>query len=202
MNEIGVVDSLKRLESVIGVLSYARRCIVSIERILGPLRQSLSDWKKHSFSVEQIKAVQKQVEAAFGQALDNLKWLVLPGAEADRYVFTLESDWSSGFCGYLLFVEKNGLEKLVDIGSRAVKKVTSSYLGELEAIVWACKRTKAFRGSVPLLVRTDSHAVFDKFKSGYLHDSDVRAFRKWGWLVANEPGFELEIGRASCRERV
>ena len=64
-----------------------------------------------------------------------MKWLVLPGAEANRYVFKLESDWSSGHCGYMLFVEKDGEEKLVDIGSRAVKKGTSSYLGELEAIV-------------------------------------------------------------------
>ena len=193
MKEIGLVDSLKRLESVIGVLSYARRCIVDSERILGPLRDHLSDWKNHSITQEKINVIQGEVADAFGKALDNVRWLVLPGAKADRYVFTLESDWSSGFVGYMLFVEKDGEEKLVDIGSKAVKKATSSYLGELGAIVWACKRTKAFRGSVPLLIRTDSHAVYDKFRAGYLHDDDVRAFRKWGWLVANEPGLKLEF---------
>ena len=52
----------------------------------------------------------------------------------------------------------------------------SSYLGELDALVWACKRTKAFRGLIPVVVRTDSHALVDKWKSQSLYDSDVHAF--------------------------
>ena len=89
--------------------------------------------------------------------------------------------------------EKNGEKHLVDLGSRAHKRVTSSYLGELESIVWACKRTKTLWGSVPLTIRTDSHSIIDKIKSGKIYDSDIRIFRKWEWLVANEPEMKMEF---------
>ena len=193
MQSIGHIKDIKKLESVIGVLSYARRCIVGIERILGPLREKLGEWKAGAFSNESIQEVQYLAETAFHDALDNMKWLTLPGAEADSYIFQLESDWSNSHIGYMLFVQRNGEERLVDIGSKKVKVATSSYLGELDAIVWACKCTKAFRGSIPLTIRTVSHAVYDKTKSGSFYDSDIRAFRKWGWLVTNEPGFKLQF---------
>ena len=30
-------------------------------------------------------------------------------------------------------------------------------------------------------------------KSGKIYDSDIRAFRRWGWLVANEPTMKMEF---------
>ena len=42
------------------------------------------------------------------------------------------------------FALKGGEEHLLDIGRRIQKFTVSSYLGELDAHVWACKRTKAF----------------------------------------------------------
>ena len=87
----------------------------------------------------------------------------------------------------------NEKKALIDLGSRTNNRITSSYLGELDAIIWACKKTKAFRGSVPLTIRTDSHSIFDKYQSKILVDDDVRSFRRWGWLLANEPGFNIEF---------
>ena len=102
--------------------------------------------------------------------------LCCQGGKSDRFAFTIESDWSSKYAGYMLFASRNGEERLLDMGSRRQKIVSSSYLGELDALVWACKRTKAFRGSVPLIVRTDNHALVAKWRSHNLYDSDVRIF--------------------------
>ena len=82
---------------------------------------------------------------------------------------------------------------LIYLRSHTNSRITSSYLGELDAIIWACKKTKikAFRGSIPLITRIDSHSVFDKYQSKILVDDDVRSFRKRGWLIANEPIFNI-----------
>ena len=47
----------------------------------------------------------------------------------------------------------------------------------LDALVWAYKRTKAFQGMLPVVVRTDKHALIEKWKSQGLYDSDIRVFR-------------------------
>ena len=44
MDQVGPVNSIKKLESVVGILSYARRYVKHLERILGPLRAALSEW--------------------------------------------------------------------------------------------------------------------------------------------------------------
>ena len=73
-------------------------------------------------------------------------------------MFVIESDWSSKHEGYMLFASRDGEERLLDIGSRMRTSTISSYLGELYALVWACKRTKELRG-MPMVVRTENHAL-------------------------------------------
>ena len=63
----------------------------------------------------------------------------------------------------------------IALGNRKNANIVSSYLGELEAIVWACKKTKACGGDVPLIIKTDSHSIFDKYKAKILVDNDVRS---------------------------
>ena len=46
---------------------------------------------------------------------------------------------------------------------------------------------------MPLVIRSDSHGVLDKYKAKILEDDDIRSFRRWAWLIANEPGFDLEF---------
>ncbi len=193
MEEVGQVRSVKELERVIGIISYARRAIKDVELILGPLRHDLKTLKKGEVTPGWWREVDWHVKKAFEGCLLNVQWLILPGCEADEYVFELETDWSSGHSGYMLFAKKGDEERLIDLGSQAHGSATSSYLGELDTIQWACKRTKALRGDVPLVVRTDNHGVFNKFRSGCLGDADIRAFRRWGWLIENEPGLRIEF---------
>ena len=193
MDEIGKVQSIKDLERIIGIISYSRRCIKDSELILGPLRKDLKRFKSGAVTEEWKEAVDDHVMTAFKQAITNMHWLTLPGMKADEYKFILESDWSSGYSGYMLFARRDGEDHLVDIGSRAHGLQSSSYLGELDAVVWACKRTKAFRGSIPLIIRTDSNSLYSKVQSGSFYDADVRVFRRWAWLLANEPGFRIEF---------
>ena len=79
-------------------------------------------------------------------AIENVLWLILIGVEAEQFVFVIESDWSSKYVGNMLFVGKDREEQLVDLGGRVQLYATSSCLDELDALVWACKCTKAFRG--------------------------------------------------------
>ena len=39
--------------------------------------------------------------------------------------------------------------------------------------------------------------MFEKYKAKVLVDNDVRSLRRWNWLVANEPGFELRFNPGS-----
>ena len=126
-----------------------------------------------------------RVKEAFKESLANLQYLALPGMEAEGFV--LETDWSGDYAGYMLFL-KDGDDNLhlVDIGSKVGLKAASSYLGELDTIIWACKRTKSYRGDIPLVIRTDNHGILDKSRSRDFYESDLRSFRRWSWLVSNE----------------
>ena len=107
----------------------------------------------------------------------NVHWLTLPGIDAKKFVFIIESNWSSRHMGYMLFASKYGEGRLLDIGSKMQKFAVSSYLGEFNALIWACKRTKAFREMMPVVVRTDNHALVETWTSQSLYDSDIRTFR-------------------------
>ena len=192
MENVGKVSNIKDLERVIGIISYARRTIQKTEEVLAPLRQDLKILKKGNVSEQWFEELNSKVLNAFNSAFENMKDLMLPGCIPNEFI--LETDWSGNFSGYMLFATlANEKKALIDLGSRTNTRITSSYLGELDAIIWACKKTKAFRGSIPLIIRTDSHSIFDKYQSKILVDDDVRSFRRWGWLLANEPGFNIEF---------
>ena len=192
MDNIGKVAKIKDLERVIGIISYARRTIKKTEEVLAPLRQDLKILKKGGVSEQWLEELNSKVLNAFNSAFENMEDLMLPGCIPENFV--LETDWSGNFSGYMLFATlANEKKALIDLGSRTNARITSSYLGELDAIIWACKKTKAFRGSVPLIIKTDSYSIFDKYQSKILVDDDVRSFRRWGWLLANEPGFSIEF---------
>lgn len=85
----------------------------------------------------------------FRRALDNVHWILLHGMDVDQFELRVESDSSSGHSDYMLFGCRGKEQSLLDIGSRTHGLDTSSYLGQLDAIVWACKGTKAYWGSGP-----------------------------------------------------
>ena len=70
------------------------------------------------------------------KAIANVHWLVLPGVEASKFMFIIESDWSSRHVGFMLIIEsdwslrhagfmlfalKDGEECFLDIESRIQK---------------------------------------------------------------------------------
>ncbi|GMH34382.1 hypothetical protein BSKO_02216 [Bryopsis sp. KO-2023] len=181
------------LERAIGILSYCRKMVPRIEQVLAPLRSALKEVKKGPGDWDDWTSRSTQmVRDAFMAATSSAVALSLPGRAACKYV--LETDWSGKFSGFLLFAKSlDGSMHLMDIGSTAHAEATSSYLGELGAVQWACKKTKALRGEVPTIVRTDSQALIDRWKAKSMKDTDVRALRRWSWIISNEPHIDFEF---------
>lgn len=102
---------------------------------MGPLQERLKIFKSGPVSESWIAALNDEVEEALEKAITNVRWLVLPGIKSNGFVFIIESDWSSRHAGCMLFVSKDGEERLLDIGSGIQKIAVSSYLGELDALV-------------------------------------------------------------------
>ena len=182
--DIGQLQSWKQLERLIGMLSYARKTVVGLERILATLRSRYQEAKQHKQTPLWWKDTQEVVRQAIFQALDKQVFLRLPGVSARRYV--LETDWSGEHAGYMLFAEGEDGDHLCDLGSKRIVEHTSSFLGELKALTWACRDTKAFRGSTPLLIRTDNLTLAQKLDKGGCGIDDKRASRLFGWLLGNE----------------
>ena len=56
----------------------------------------------------------------------------MPGINAHEFMFEILTDWSGEHSGYMLLAQRNGEDRLVDLGSRAHKNPNSSYLGKLD----------------------------------------------------------------------
>ncbi|GAB5407617.1 MAG: hypothetical protein Aurels2KO_58480 [Aureliella sp.] len=166
-----------------------------MERRVSPLRAHVAQNKIKRYTAEEWKKADADAKLIFREALRDQLRLAVPGSQVNRFV--LETDWSSGFAGYLLFAQVSGVdgrkEVLVDVGSCVLREKTSSFLGEFRAVVWACKRTKRYRGDVEVTIRTDNLALCEKLKVGGLGATDVREMRLWGWMMANESNFATEF---------
>jgi len=190
IRQLGRIERWKDLERLIGVLSYARKTVVGMEEHLSSLRTRLTAAKEEARGTEWWSETREIVRRTIFCILDKQVFLTLPGVDTQRYV--LETDWSGDFAGYMLFAETPEGSKLVDLGSKRIREKSSSFLGELKAVVWGCKATKAFRGDTPVLIRSDNLALVDRLKSGFKEVEDKRILRLFGWLLGNE-SFSLEF---------
>ena len=107
---MGRIETIKDLERIIGVISYMRRCVKDVEMILGPLREGLKILKSGQVSESWIEELNGKMKDALEEAITNVHWLILLGIEAKKFVFIIESDWSSRHMGYMLFALKDGEE--------------------------------------------------------------------------------------------
>lgn len=114
----------------------------------------------------------------------------LPCGSVDR--FLLSTDWASGYAGYELLAETSQGLVLVDLGSKKMEDPYSSFLGELSALQWALKSTKGLRGWRATSALVDNKGVVDRWSQETFKLDDVRVARRLGWILANEPGLELE----------
>lgn len=186
----GELKCWKDLERMIGVLSYARRTIPHIERLLSPLRGAMRDSRSKRRERAWWKTTDEFCKRTFKEIMERQVFLHLPAMEVSAYV--LETDWADGYAGYLLFAQTKGERLLCDLGSKKMAEHTSSFLGELRAVVWGCQSTKALRGDLPLFLRVDNQSVADVLAKKEAPTSDLRAYRLWTWLVANE-SYEVEF---------
>ena len=184
VQQLGEVEHWKDLERLIGVLSYLRRTVVGMERLLAPLRQLYADARHSARTGAWWQEAKAEVWQVLMRVLDRQVLLALPGSAAPQYV--LETDWSGEHAGYLLWARTQQVQHLVDLGSKRIVEATSSFLGELKAVVWACKTTKALRGDAPLLIRTDNQALAEQLDTNRAGWKDKRVMRLCGWLLGNE----------------
>lgn len=104
------------------------------------------------------------VAEAFVSTFDDVKDLMLPSCTPEAFI--LKTDWSGSFSRHMLFaILLDKKEALVDLGSMTNSKSLSPYFDELDIIVWEYKKTKAFWGSIPFIIRMDSHILFNKYKA-------------------------------------
>ena len=76
----------------------------------------MKTFKSGQVSESWIAALNDKFKGALEKAIANTHWLILPGVDANRFVFIIESDWSSRYADCMLFVSKDGGERLLDIG--------------------------------------------------------------------------------------
>ncbi len=72
MDNIGQTKTMKDLERVIGIISYARRAIKDVELLLGPLRNDLKTLKRGEVSEEWWREVDWHVRKALEGCLLNM----------------------------------------------------------------------------------------------------------------------------------
>lgn len=190
--EIGSVTSIKDLERAIGILSYARNTVQNTERILRPLRCLMREVKAKKQDELWWERTRTATHTAFKQALHSNLSLSLPTKEISRH--ELETDWSQGCSGYLLFeVTSTGDRRLIDLGSCVLSGSLSSFLGEFTTVGWACRRTKQIRGDKPLKIYTDNMKIQEEASKGFIDNHDKRVMRIWGWILGNEMAGGIEF---------
>lgn len=184
VSSFGCIEKWKDLERLIGVLSYVRQTVPHLESIIAPLREKYQTAKKKPRSTEWWEETRSVVQQVISRVFDRQIYLSLPGISPTH--FRIESDWSGHHSGYLLYAVTNQETHLVDLGSKTLSEPTSSFLGEFKSIIWACKSTKAYRGSHHTILVSDNISVVQQLQSGFPSCSDKRVLRLWGWLCANE----------------
>ena len=73
MKEVGEVVTVGDMEQVIGILSYVRRTVKDVEKILGPLQKDLKILKKGKVTEKWKNEMNQRMSDAFSQALVNLQ---------------------------------------------------------------------------------------------------------------------------------
>jgi len=191
--QLGEVNSRRDLERHIGILSFARTHIPSIETILYPLRNHLKRSKSMRIFQSEWGLISQCVRRAYRLCLDCQTPLSLA---RDRFSeFLLFTDWTDFHTGYMLFgvSTETGTKKLLDLGSHRLPMTTSSYLGELNGIVIALKKTRRLRGCIPTVVFSDNQGVIEKLKTGVAVSDDVRVCRRMEYILHNEANAEFRF---------
>jgi len=191
--QLGETRSRRELERHIGILSFARSHVPDVELFLRPLRRHLAEAKAGRLSPKEWVVISDRVRDVYRSCLNCHLPLSLAN---DRFSqFLLFTDWTDFHVGYMLFgvSAESGTEKLIDLGSHVMAETTSSFLGELNGIITALKKTKRLRGYVPTTVYSDNCSVVDKLKKGAAISDDVRVCRRLEYILHNEANAQFRF---------
>jgi len=191
--QLGKVQSRRELEKHIGILSFARSHVPDIEIFLRPVRKYLSRAKVERLLEADWEIITKCVRDTYKSCLDCHQPLSLMRDRFSR--FLLFTDWTDFHVGYMLFgvAAESGTRKLIDVGSHCLPETTSSYLGELNGIVIALKKTRRLRGNVATTVLSDNCGVIEKLRRGAAVSDDVRVCRRIEYILHNESNAEFRF---------
>jgi len=191
--QLGEIKSRRELERHIGILSFARTHIPDIELLLRPLRRLLLRVKTMRICLPEWQVITERVREVYRSCLERHRSLSLANDSFSR--FLLFTDWTDFHTGYMLFgvSATTGAKKLLDIGSHTLPMTTSSYLGELNGIISALKKTRRIRGNLPTEVYSDNCAVVEKLKKGAAVSDDVRVCRRLEYILHNESNAQFRF---------
>ena len=184
LSQLPLVRSKKDLQRILGIFTACRGTCPGLGLAIAPLYSFLQN------SVRKIDwpSVQNQVRAVAAHLLRNslsfLRCVASP-------VFHIEVDWSGAGAGYLLYAGHRSERRIIATNSRAIRGFpVSSFLGELDAIVWCLQDTLPLTVGCPVHVYTDSLSALQRLRA---HDvwhksrTDLRIGRRLGWLWENFP---------------
>lgn len=177
------VTGVKSLRSALGCLNVLRRFTPHLASLLAPFYKFTEGGGHHDWL-----HINSLFQSLWAQVLGHQFQLSRLSASSAYHLYTDWSQTGGGF-GYVLFASSAPAVPLW-LGSRRStqwKCQTSSFLGELDAIVWAVKQTTFITQGQKLIVFTDSQSSWKKLQNSesWIHEDDGRVLRLLGFLLGN-----------------
>ena len=182
--QLPLVRSRKELQRVLGIFTACRGNCPGLGIALAPL-YSLLHKQVHSIDWSEVQNLIRAVAARLiRNSLNFLRCVASPS-------FHLEVDWSGAGAGYLLYAGHRSQRRIIATNSRSLHGYpVSSFLGELDAIIWCLQDTLPLTVGCPVHLYTDSLSALQKLQARdvwYKSRSNLRVGRRLGWLWSNFP---------------
>ena len=194
------VTCQKELQRALGIANVLRHMVPNLAAHLAPYYEIL----KAKTRTVNWTAVEKNFDVTWARILGSSLALYRESSELSQSSYVLCTDWSGEGVGFSLYLGN----RLVYLGSRRNKfwsRHVSSFLGEVDAIVWSLRESLwIIRGS-RIIVRTDSESGQKKLNNpaSWVTESDARVLRLLGWLLGNfAVGTQLTFEHISGKDNV
>ena len=176
------VTDRRELQVALGIVNVLRSFVPDLSAKLAPFYDAL----KTTGRKVNWRSVEDQFDRTWAEIMGNSLALCRESEEIAQSSYTLCTDWSGGGVGFALYLGN----RLVWLGSRRNsfwKRKVSSFLGEVDAIVWALKESLWLVRGCPVTIRTDSDSGQKRLSdsASWVKEKDGRVLRLLGWLVGN-----------------
>ena len=194
------VTGRRELQVALGIVNVLRSFVPNLSSKLAPYYDVLKDTTRRvNWTI-----VEEQFDRTWAEIMSESLALCWESKNIRNAHYTLCSDWSGEGTGFALYKD----DQLVWIGSRKNRfwrRKVSSFLGEVDAIVWALKESLwLIRGSV-VTVLTDSDSGQQRLNrpETWIKETDGRVLRLLGWLLGNFAiGSQLTFAFIPCKDNM